>query len=231
VSTQRQLDKAKRQLARAADRDRLAAIKRKLKDVRRARPERLRSIRVYCRTGRENVRAAIARLREEVRDELRQRVQAMREAQRGDCSRTREATRAELDARIVSAARELDQQRGHMKTEYGRKSRGTRVPAGQARRERQQESDDEVRRNLPPELVAVFERVRGTIRPSTRRTRTEAFLEWAEENPDAVHSIVFEDVDRAVAQLIREQQEIERRQQRGYDAESSLAALEGGAPF
>jgi hypothetical protein len=231
MSTQRQLDRAKRQLARAADRDRLQAIKRRLRELRHARPERLRAIRGYCRTGRENVREAVKRLRDEVRAELAQRVQAMRDAQRGDCARTRAATKKELDARIVAAARELGMQRDHMRAEYGRKGGARRVSAAQARRERREESDDEVRRNLPPELLSVWERVRGTIRPSPRRSRTEAFLEWAEENPDAVHAIVYEDVDRQVAQLIREQQAIERRQQRGYDAESSLAALGGGAPF
>ncbi|HZJ70001.1 MAG TPA: hypothetical protein VFF36_03655, partial [Planctomycetota bacterium] len=228
--SQRELDKAKRQLARAADRQRLASIRRRLRELRHARPERLRAIRAYCRTGRENVRDAVKRLREDVRAELAQRVQAMRDAQRGDCARTREATKKELDTRIVSAARELDAQRVHMKAEYGRKGGRGRLSSAQARRERREESDDEVRRNLPPELLTVWERVRGAIRPGPRRTRTEAFLEWAEENPEAVHAIVYEDVDRQVAELIREQQAIERRQQRGYDAEASLAALEA-APF
>ncbi|HEX7235464.1 MAG TPA: hypothetical protein VF405_00805 [Gammaproteobacteria bacterium] len=231
MSKQRELDRAKRQLARAADRDRLAAVRRRLRELRHARPERLRAIRTYCRTGRENVRAAVKRLREEVRAELAQRVQAMRDAQRGDCARTKATTKRELDSRIVTAARELEQQRAHMKAEYGRKGGRGRVSAAQARKERREESDDEVRRNLPPELLTVWERVRGAIRPSPRRTRTEAFLEWAEENPDAVHAIVYEDVDRQVAELIREQQAIERRQQKGYDDASSLAALGGGVPF
>ncbi len=43
-------------------------------------------------------------------------------------------------------------------------------------RERGQEDDDAVRRNLPPELAAVFEKHRKSIRGSARRSRTEQFL-------------------------------------------------------
>jgi hypothetical protein len=140
MSRQRELDRAKRQLAKAADRDRLVAIKRKLREVKRAKPERLRAIRGYCRLGRESAKQAVARLREEVRAELAQRVQALRDAQRGDCQMTRERTRTELDTRIVEAARELEMQREHMRKEYGRKSRSGRVSASQGRREAREES-------------------------------------------------------------------------------------------
>ncbi len=46
-----------------------------------------------------------------------------------------------------------------------------------ARIERQAESDDEVRSNIPPELVALFERVKRGIKASPRMSRTEAFLQ------------------------------------------------------
>ena len=42
--------------------------------------------------------------------------------------------------------------------------------------ERQAESDDEVRSNIPPELVALFERVKRGIKASPRMSRTESFL-------------------------------------------------------
>jgi hypothetical protein len=226
----RELERAKRQLARAADRDRLVAIKRKLREIRRSRPERFRAIRGYCKLGRENARAAIARLREETRAELRQRVQALRDAQRGDCQVTRETARTELEARLLLAARELESQREHMKKEYGRKSRGGRVSAAQARREAREESDDEVRRNLPAELVPVFDKVRNVIRPEPRRSRTESFLEWVEDNPDEAHAIIYGEVDREVARMVAEQEAIERRRGGGYGPESSLEAL-GGSPF
>jgi hypothetical protein len=56
-------------------------------------------------------------------------------------------------------------------------------------RERKQEDDDSVRNNLPRELIPVFDKHRRSIKGSTRRSRTEEFLQWAEENPDEVIAI------------------------------------------
>jgi hypothetical protein len=55
--------------------------------------------------------------------------------------------------------------------------------ARDARRERQSESDDEVRRNLLAGMAKVFDKVKRHVKGSERKSRTEAFLEWAEENP------------------------------------------------
>jgi hypothetical protein len=52
-------------------------------------------------------------------------------------------------------------------------------PIGRVRkasREREAESDDEVRRDIPSELVGVFNRVRRNIRGNDRKSRSEAFL-------------------------------------------------------
>jgi hypothetical protein len=51
--------------------------------------------------------------------------------------------------------------------------------------ERQAESDDEVRGNVRPELVALFERVMRSIKASPRTSRTEASLHYAEKHPTA----------------------------------------------
>jgi hypothetical protein len=48
---------------------------------------------------------------------------------------------------------------------------------------RRSESDDEVRANLPADLVPLLERVKRSIKAGPRQSRTEAFLEYAEEHP------------------------------------------------
>lgn len=45
------------------------------------------------------------------------------------------------------------------------------------------ESDDEVRQNIPPDLVPLYNRVRTGIKKCAGKTRTEAFLEYVEEHP------------------------------------------------
>jgi hypothetical protein len=81
--------------------------------------------------------------------------------------------------------------------------------AGQKRpglaRTRRQESDDEVRGNIPPELVGLWERVKGSIKGDDRKTRTEAFLQYAEENPGEEWEAIEDSVDRAIAEMERRQ--------------------------
>ena len=47
------------------------------------------------------------------------------------------------------------------------------------------ETDEDVRGNIPPDLIPLFNRVRGTIAARWDRSRTEAFLQFAHENPGA----------------------------------------------
>src|SRR5690606_6266812 len=69
------------------------------------------------------------------------------------------------------------------------------------------ESDDEVRANLPPELVPVFDRHRGRFKDSPRMSRTEAFLHWVAENPDEV---IYEQAQAAEAAAAREIAELQK---------------------
>jgi len=76
---------------------------------------------------------------------------------------------------------------------------------------RQQESDDAVRGNLPRELLPVFERVKRAIKGSARRTRTEEFLEWAQEHPEDVLEYQGDATDAEVKRLVREYEAAERQ--------------------
>lgn len=80
--------------------------------------------------------------------------------------------------------------------------------------ERRQESDDEVRSNLEPPMVPVFDAVRRFIKGTPRKSRTEAFLQWVEENPDEVFGLLQHDADRYLAQLLAEQERTTRELKR-----------------
>lgn len=49
------------------------------------------------------------------------------------------------------------------------------------------ESDEDVRGNISPSLVPLFDRVRSGIRASARQSRTEAFLQYVEDHPHEVN--------------------------------------------
>lgn len=181
----------------------------------------------YCRLGRQNVSARVKALRLEARERVNAKAEQLRAAQRDNCARDQRAARKALDQVVSEAAAELAEERRLFASNYGRKK--TRTTAA----ERRAESNDEVERNLPPELVEVFRAVHATIRAKPRATRTEVFLHWAEENPDAVHAILYDAAERDVARLVAEHERVAKRLRKGRgayeDPEERAHAL--GVPF
>lgn len=90
---------------------------------------------------------------------------------------------------------------------------------------RRQESDDEVRENIPPELAFLWERVKRQIKGSERMTRTEAFLKYAEENPDEEIAAIEDKTDA----LIRELEQRERGGRRRARANQKKGKRQTGA--
>jgi hypothetical protein len=92
-------------------------------------------------------------------------------------------------------------------------------------RERRSESDDEVRVNIPAELVALFERVKGGIKASPRETRTEAFLRYAEEHPDEVLTALDDKTEALIRDLERKEREASRYARRRRYTPAELAEV------
>jgi dihydroorotate dehydrogenase len=85
-----------------------------------------------------------------------------------------------------------------------------------------------------PELRAVFDKVRRTIKGTAKKSRTEAFLDWAEENPEEILAVQQVDADRELKQLLKQQREQGRtvRDARRYKLPpEELAKLLEGVPF
>jgi hypothetical protein len=77
-------------------------------------------------------------------------------------------------------------------------------------KERQSESDGAVRANLPPDYLGLWERMKRSIKGSTRESRTEAFLRYVEENPAELVAALEHDSDRLVRELEEQQAKAER---------------------
>ncbi len=180
-------------------------LMREIEHERRAKVvQRLTELGVLLKAAREARREAIDRIRFQCRK--------AREKLRNVCGARRERARRE-GAEVVNArAREMHEERhldklqrtaGKRPTSKGLKPIGRVRNAG---RERESESDDEVRRDIPPELVGVFNKVRRNIKGSDRRTRSEAFLEWAEENPAEIYAMQEQEAAREIKRLVKEYQ-------------------------
>jgi len=188
----------KRQLAREIERDRRAQVSSRLSNLRlllkaaqRERREAIEGIRLRCRAARLKLRT--------------------------NCEAQRHRARADGEIAIQSRKREIREERyfDQLQRSSLRSSSAAKRRAPVVRGEREAESDDEVRRNLPPELVAVFNRVRRTIKGSPRKSRSEAFLDWAEENPEEIYALQDRNAEREVKRLVKEYEREAAKQSRG----------------
>jgi hypothetical protein len=193
----------------------------KKKLMREIETERRKQLRSRLAELAELIKAARANRREAVKG-VRVQCQLARRKLKTVCDRRAEAARAKGSAKIaeratdIALARETDRtvRRGDTRHRIGV------VKARSSSAERAQESDDEVTRNLPPELVGVFAKVRRQVKGGPRRTRTEAFLEWVEENPGEVYALQGAKAERDLARLLAEHERgtrLERRKQLAHD--------------
>lgn len=178
------------------DRARLVALRTEVRSLRSRSARALAEARRACakrRTDVPTMKEAAALLRK-ARAEARSACDA-------DLAKARE-----LRSKAARARAERDAERRHQRT-MRRLERHARERAGEARpsiakaRVRRQESDDEVRGNIPPEISFLFERVKRQIKGSARQTRTEEFLHYAEEHPDEELAAIEDKTDALIREL------------------------------
>lgn len=222
--------KLQRELAehlREKDRAALGLLRAQIKSARVERRHLVHGARMACRTARDSLRERQATERKQLTIEH----QAERVLGRTACATGKLGAKAKGDELEAMAKRTVKEE-----ALYQRRIRNAgKPPAARATvRERREEDDDAVRSNLPAELVPVFDKVRRSIKGSPKRTRTEAFLEWAEENPDEIIGVQQEQADKELRLLLRQQRELGRsvRSARRYKSTpEELAELLAGVPF
>lgn len=204
------LAKEREKMLREKHRAELARLRGLIRSAKMRRREALRRTVQSCRRGRETVRQRVKAFRQAERERINLEVANLRLAARTSCAARKEKVRGAggrgvegAKARLMEEHR-LARQLRQVEAQAARKRAKARSAV-----ERRQESDDEVRGNLPPELQGVWGKVKRTIKAGPRSTRTEAFLEWAESNPEDVLALQYSDVDREVAALVRQQQRLE----------------------
>ena len=209
---------------RKKDRAHLKKLRETIVAKKAERRERLKTLRKLCRDGireaRERAKAERAALRERQREERREaREQAKRDREEANavCA-SRSAVDASARAEIAAAEESYDAERARVREEhagsYHRPERMTRAEAARARSEARAESDDEVRNNIPSELVPVWERVKAGIHETPRMTRTEAFLQWAHDHSADVERLIDDSITESLRRLEREEREHHRAMRR-----------------
>ena len=222
--------KLQRELAehlREKDRAALGLLRAKIIAARVERRHRLHSARQACH-------GALLSLRQRQRED-RQRLTREHQAERAEgrttCLTGKERAKEEGLGLERAAEAEYNEERAFQR----QIQRAGKPPRERSTaRERSQEDDDAVRSNLPSELVAVFDKHRKSFKGSAKRSRTEAFLEWAGENPDEVLEVQQAEADRALKELLKQERELGRtvRSARRYaQTPEQLARLLEDVPF
>jgi hypothetical protein len=183
---------------RAQDRIKLHQLDQHITAARKNRRAALIEVRRICKLARFELKERQKQERERVRDEQRR----QRLERRVGCQAARVAT--SLDGKSEIERLRLERKRTKAEQRIIERA-GKVVRVRSTAKERKQESDDTVRRDIPAELVPVFDKVRARIKGSARRSRSEEFLEWAHENPDEVLAVQQADADRYLVKLVKEQ--------------------------
>ncbi len=203
ASDRRKLQKELAEHLREKDKAALGLLRAQIRQARVDRRHMVHVARTVCRA----TRAQLKVKQEDERIRLREQHAVERIQDRAACGAGKDLAKKQGGALETDAKRTLKEERI-----YQRRIRTAgKAPALKSTaHERAQEDDDAVRSNLPAELVPVFEKVKKSIKGSPRRTRTEAFLEWAEENPDEILSVQQATADREFKVLLKQQRELGR---------------------
>jgi hypothetical protein len=210
------------------DRARLRLLRAQINAARVERRHLLAGARTQCREARGSLKEKQARERHDLVE--RQRLE--RAEERAACLSGVERAKVEGTAAERSAFTEYAEARA-LRRQLARTER-KRSKQRTTKRERITEDDDEVRNNLPPELVPVFNLIAKKIKAGPRHSRTEAFLEWAEAHPEEIYAVQQVEADRKFQELLKEQREhgrAMRKAGRYKQSPEKLRELLAAVPF
>lgn len=208
------------------ERDRRRQVRERLAELRANIKARRAELRTGQRDIKRGAREALKRIRERTRDLRR----SLREASAAAAELSRfvlPGARVTLGARRARALDALATNHGKMvqqlraESEETRKlERAVRTSEGRVqkqratKRERSEESDDEVSANLPEELQAVWRARASKTKATPRSSRTEVFLQWVHDHA-ADASRIADQAAEDISDLLAEERELQREYERG----------------
>jgi hypothetical protein len=187
---------------RRAAREHLHKLREQVKHARLHRRDALGEAKARCKRDRLELRVKLKAKRAAIMQKLRDIAARQRKLAHETCSGSLASARRIKDD-VERARAELKAERVYRAelraiAKANRESMASHKKA--TRSERRAESDDEVRSNIPESYLALWGRVKGGIKASPRRSRTEAFMQYAEENPDELLESLGDVTDKMVRQ-------------------------------
>lgn len=209
----RHLDQERTKLVREQAAATLRTLREKLHEAQAERASKLAVVSKECRAHRMAVRERAISRREKVLADLRDTYARERAEAREMCllrkAEVQQAARDPIERAKGKWEAEKKYQAELRRIEQGHRDRHRAAKRAHAD-ERRSESDDEVRSNIPADYVPLFERVKRTIKGSSRESRTEAFMRYAEQHPNEILGAIEDESDRKVRALVVEHARAER---------------------
>ncbi len=201
-----------RELARrTADRELLRRLRDTLRASQRLKRERFREVVSVCRQARAVARERARAFRLQARATALAQIDSERQASRSRCERDKAGVRAREGSSVARALEALELEQKHQAS-LRRWAKRTPLRRPSVRTiSAVAESDSEVEANIPEELVSTWRAVRSRIRGTPRRTRTEAFTEWAAEHAAEVAKFQDKQLDAEIRELVRRESELRER--------------------
>jgi hypothetical protein len=182
----------------------LAELRAQLKAAYAAKKGKTRAAIAACRAGRKAQRARAKARRAELLAKLAAETLQEKQAALAACDLGIASARS-LVGRHASTRAKLEAERRFRaelrRIEAQNRARKSELTPKKVARDLQSESDDEVRANIPPELRGLFERVKRSVKGTGYKSRTEAFLHYAEENPAEVFAGIDDETERLIREL------------------------------
>lgn len=225
---QRQLKQTRSELERdqrTKARRRLKDLRAEIKTARKRRTQRKREVSATCRAARTRITQRAKRARERLSASIKR----TRCKAKDLCNVARREATEETLSQIEAALSALDVERGTQKQLAVWSRPASKVAAGSrsSAKERQQESDDEVRNNIDdPGLQVVWDKVKHRIKAKGRTSRTEVFAEWVAEHHSEVYAIQESELEKQIAELEHQERHLAKAVGRKrYREPEALAAV------
>lgn len=205
---------------RRKQRERVAELRAHLKHAKRWRAARLKRTRALCKHGRKMAREAAAVLRAEHRAAAKREIEALKLTEARSCAARKAQAVMKAETAIDRARLKFNDEVSSARAVkvWTAAPKLTRSQAAKARVERRQESDSEVEGNIPHDLIPVWRKLRERFKATPRKSRTEAFAEWASEHTAKVREILDADIEGSIAELVRHEAQHRRELNEGKRA-------------
>lgn len=206
--TKAEREKLVKDVSRANDKAAVAKKKKALKEARTGKRSAMKEARTACKIDREKTKESTRTAYKRTVEKARAKRDVARAGARERCTAGVKKVVDEYDPKIKKVSGELGEERKHQREiqriEAANKDREKKRPKKTAG-ERLQEHDEEVIKNLPPELIPVWHTFKYKAKGSKRRSRYEAFMDYLHDNPQVIDYVQQQIEKSNEKKLAREQ--------------------------